>query len=70
VYVKETSNNLSSQPLTSDNVPVVVDKLIDFVTNNGTMTDIVDLVTFVIIYIVTQSISCASVMLISEDCFQ
>jgi len=32
---KETSNNLSSQPLTNDDIPVVVDKLINFVTNNG-----------------------------------
>jgi len=33
--VKETSNNLSSQPLTSDNVPVIVDKFISFVDSNG-----------------------------------
>jgi len=33
--VQETSNTLSSQPLTSDDVPIIVDKLINFVTDNG-----------------------------------
>ena len=42
LYVKELSNKLSSQQLTSDDVPIVIDKLINFVANNGMITKIMN----------------------------